>query len=312
MEGSSRKPTWWWLSALVAIALHAGCGADDAAPGPSDAGIDSGPFDAARPEAAVPACWEPSLELPCCYSHDNAGDDTPAVRVVGLDLDLPIALADPLTEIALAHAFRVDQLTLVIERAAGEDGGMPIVRAGPALEASGDPTADYLWYRGGAPEPGLPDRWDPRVAPVVEDGGVWSTTMPVDGEMVLPVYDEHAVLTAELHLRDATFDRIDPIEDGSCLGTIGSDGLTWMLGTARMRAFIPVEPSKIGLLPQIAISICQALSATPCDQPQSTWIRKPDAICDETGCRAGDCTPEETCNAFRFDCAIGGAGVEVR
>ncbi|MCA9582761.1 MAG: hypothetical protein KC416_13270, partial [Myxococcales bacterium] len=41
------------------------------------------------------------------------------------------------------------------------------------------------------------------------------------------------------------------------------------------------------------------------------WTLKPDSICDGASCKVGDCDPDETCNAWKFDATFSAAGVAI-
>lgn len=299
------------LAISLALLLVVAC--DEEAPGradASDAAVTDAGIDARAPDAASGPCWADGLELPCCYQRTNADRPAPQWKVVAGDIDAPAALTETLVEVGISHVFQSDAALILLEL--GTDAaGAPVVHVGTGRVAPDGDEAEYLWYRGDAPGPGDPTRWDRRTGAVTFDGGVWSSEA-IRETLIIPTYDAHARLESEMHFRDVRAEMIDATLDGTCIGQLDTTESQWQFGTARVTAFLPVEPARVGVVFALGISLCHLLAGTACTEPQSAWAEKPDSICDDTGCRVGECTPEETCNAWLLSTRIAAAGTAVR
>lgn len=309
----------------LALVLALGC--DD-----NGTTMDAGTTDAGRPDTGMPSvqCPRPPMAnvpapeeqmLPCCYRFDQSGQqDAPEMRLTYLRLTEPAGsvLTSTLVGNLLNTAIQEEGFNWLFRvEGAEDDGPVTIVTGFGRREAA----RTYAFSSGAAS--GDPDAWCP-----VQIGGTLSgetvTSEPLAGSITVPVFDEESeTVQFELVLRQVEIVEATWSEMRNCVGERTRNGFE---PGGRLRAFIEVDVAKMGMISTslIETSVCTAIAGpdlsdiTYCDTtPQSEWSTKPNALCDDTGCRLNTegmtdvCDPDTTCNAWLLAAEFAAAGVDI-
>ena len=312
-----------FLLSIFASALIA-CGDDDGgvvpdAGDPSDAGetpTDGGsdpvevcPDDGPDPEG---------LMGECCYRHSNADRlANPEFRVSGLNITRPASLGNVIVQSALKTSLEDELFNWLIRlEGLGESDDVRIVTGYGARNED----ATFSFADGNAPEPGDPNRWDPsETDQAMLDGETVST--PLINEFIsLPIFEEDEVtVSLELPLTTIELIRMEMSVDRTCVGERTRP--RYDTSHAEVRTFVRIEDSKGTVnFPGLSAQLCNfirghAAYEGDCEEvPVADWTYKPDAICEEDGCREaneGECATPDTCNAWTVQAQFAAHGVEI-
>lgn len=321
--------------ALLALACSGG---DDGGPDAATSTGDAGPM--CRPPEELPEGTRPEPgEFPCgsqegtpapeeqmgtcCWRHSNADQlDAPEFRITYIDIVAPVGspLSSQTVAAVLNQAVQFETFNwLVRVEGADSDGEITIITGlGRRME-----DGTYAFSQGSAGTEGDPDAWCPVQIPATLSGDR-VTSEPIDGSITVPVFDEAGEnVQIELTLRNVAIPEGTWGEDRSCIGWNVARPFTYHEG-AVLTGFVEVEPSReqivmaTGVTTNICAALAGSLSLDYCDATdQSEWMIKPDALCDETGCRANApceadvCDPATECNAWFFVAHFAAAGVDI-
>ncbi len=325
----------WIAFSLMVSLLGAGCGDDggggtDAgrdAPATTDGGGDGGGGDGGTdgstlvdcaPLRAVAPNPEGIQDAPCCYRKDNSADPANAeLRLTSLQLTRPSSLAEGIVRGVLQGAFDKETFNWLIALQAGE-GGATMVRTGYGVRAD---DGTFRFAEGDAPSPGDATRWDPISVEATFMGETFSTAA-LDRVLTVPILtDDGMGVQLELPLLGLELQSVTLSEGRSCIGRYASS--LWDGSQASIRAFVRMEDAKQGevMLGGSPISLCNVLAGRTfamdnCENDRPMWGSKPDALCDDTGCRVdpGDgsvCDPDTSCNAWLLEGGAAAHGVEI-
>lgn len=316
------------------MVLAPGCdgddGGEDAGPPMTDAGPSCDPPpdlpEGTRPTEVTCPTEAPAPEEQmgtCCYRHSNADQlDTPEFRLTYLDIVAPVGAPLSSTTVGsiLNESVQLEEFNWLFRvEGAGADGDVNIVTGFGRREDDGT----YVFSQGSAGSEGDPDAWCPVEVPATLAGDR-VTSGPIDGSITVPVFDETGEeLQVELTLREIAIEESTWAEDRSCVGWQVSRPFTYH-PAGLLTGFVEVEPSRDQIIRSgpIEANVCAAiagqLNLDYCEvNDQADWAYKPDALCDESGCRANTpcetdvCDPATECNAWLFAAHFAAAGVDI-
>lgn len=323
------------LTSLVALALAGaflvGCGDDDVTPTPpvdAGPGTDLGPVTPVCPDTAPAPANQTGA---CCLRASNADRPTaPELRLAALRLTAPTGspLISATVRGLLNGAFDAESFNWLIQLAdaPASGDGPATVRTGFGVRAA---DGTFAFTLGGAPTPGDVNRWDPiSVTGAVASESLSTAPYVGSGPLTIPVFDktDPTLLVVELPVYNLELVSA-PMTDGrSCVGTRGTASYDTASGGV-LRAYIRVEDAKarhVSVPPTLDTTLCALVAgslsnATYCDDPQSGWMAKPNALCDAVTftCHTNAagmtdvCDPATTCNAWELLGEFAAQGVEI-